>query len=219
MLVQFINLYRDSVDADPELSFTRILQIWGVFFVLLLIYYGVYSFFSTKKLGEEILLKTQSAALIKTVASKKTLISSDATRSTLQKNIDDLIGKKIEKTGTIELLKQQGLDKSIGFSFYLTALSEKHVSETWYTKINIDNNGNSIALSGKSLNSQWVPNIFSALRGTEAFQGKFFQNVLIAQDTPGQPTVTFVAQTDGAIVLDRKKKSSSTNKTKTGGKT
>ncbi len=218
MLVQIINLYRDSVDAEPELSFVRMLQILGVFFVILLIYYGVYCFFSTKKLDEETLLRNQSAALIKIVASKKSLVSSDTVRGTLQKYIDELVNKKTEKTETIELLKQQGLDKSIGFSLYLTALSEKHVTNTWYTQINVDKNGNSIALSGKSLNSQLVPNIFSALRGTEAFHGKSFQNILIMQDLPGQPTVTFVAQTDGTIVLDQRKKSSPTNKNKSGGK-
>ncbi len=197
MIYQQINLYRGVFDVRPDLSFYKILQIWGIFFMALFVYYGVMVSFGMSDMHHLKSMNNQKNAINKEIERKKVFLNTLDQRESLKKEIEDLLKKKEERQKVLILLQDQGLDKKINLSGFLESLSNAHVPGAWYTEIIIQHNGGDIQLSGQAKSANLVPLLIKSIQKETIYDGKVFSDLTIDQIEKNKKPVKFFAKTAG----------------------
>jgi hypothetical protein len=108
-----------------------------------------------------------------------------------QKNTDPKFAAQAAKLETImahrneilKFIKENGFQKSTGYSDYLIALSRQHTKDIWLTNISILKNGANISIEGKMNDSATLPLYLKRLATEPLFAGTEFMTLKITRDS------------------------------------
>jgi Tfp pilus assembly protein PilN len=173
---QQINLYQPIFRRQRQIfSALTMAQAVGVFVTALLTIYG-YGLWQVRGLEAEALQlegreKAYSAQLARLDPS-----SSIERRREVERELERLNTTLIEQQKLIDVLKEQPLGSTEGFSSYLDALARQHERGLWLTEIKINGASNAIELVGHSLAAERVPAYLLKLGEEEALAGQRFDD-------------------------------------------
>jgi hypothetical protein len=98
-----------------------------------------------------------------------------------------LIGQVKRRQQVVESLKSGSAGSPAGFSGFMAAFSRQHLSGLWLTGFDIDTGGQELALSGRALNADLVPQYVARLNREALLQGRQFSSVRIEQPPAPPP--------------------------------
>jgi len=112
---------------------------------------------------------------------------------------DALLNQELQKTQLryqnlahiVELLGDQQSDQALGFSAYLSALTEQADSRVWISRIKINAASQHISLHGSSFQAEQIPALLQRLQSTDAFKNRRFARLSIEQSTQNPQQVDF----------------------------
>ena len=96
-----------------------------------------------------------------------------------------------DKRRVLNLLSGETLGNTHGFAEQLAALGRTHSEGLWLQRIELEDGGRRLALQGRALAAELVPEFLDALEGEVAFNGVAFNRVTVRSVTD-EPGVRFV---------------------------
>lgn len=189
-IYQQINLYQPIFRKQRQVfSAATMAQAAALVAVTLL---GLYAFGRLKIAGLEAEV-VQLAAREKAVTAQLGRI--DPTiganrRAEGEQEIKKLNATLLEQQKLIDVLRDQPLGTTDGFSSYLAALGRQHTAELWLTDLTINGATRAIELGGRSVRADLVPAYLQHLGREPALAGQRFDRFDIERDE-GKPEVAF----------------------------
>ena len=107
-----------------------------------------------------------------------------------EQEIKKLNATLLEQQRLIDVLRDQPLGTTDGFSSYLAALGRQHTAELWLTDLTINGATRAIELGGRSVRADLVPAYLQHLGREIALAGQRFDRFDIERDE-GKPEVAF----------------------------
>lgn len=187
---QQINLYQPIFRRQRQIfSALTMAQAAGVFVTALVTIYA-YGLWQVRGLEAEALQlegreKAYSAQLARLDPS-----SSVERRREVERELERLNATLIEQQKLIDVLKEQPLGSTEGFSSYLTALAQQHERGLWLNEIRINGASNAIELLGHSISAELVPSYLLKLGEEDALAGQRFDDFEIER-REGSEEVSF----------------------------
>jgi hypothetical protein len=173
-LYQQINLYRPIFRRQKQIfSSAVMLQAIGIFTVALLTIY-VYGLWQVRGLeAEAVQMEGRERAYAARLAGLDTS-SGGARRREVDDEIRRLSATLIQQQRLIEVLGDQPLGRTEGFSAHIAALARRHRPGLWLTSVTINGTSNAIELAGQSVAPELVPEYLLTLGEEQALAGQRF---------------------------------------------
>jgi Tfp pilus assembly protein PilN len=111
-------------------------------------------------------------------------------RAEVEQDIKKLNATLLEQQRLIDVLRDQPLGTTEGFSGYLAALGRQHTAELWLTDLTINGATRAIDLGGRSIRAELVPLYLQHLGRETALSGQRFDRLDIERDED-KPEVAF----------------------------
>ncbi|MGR8920241.1 MAG: PilN domain-containing protein [Gammaproteobacteria bacterium] len=89
-----------------------------------------------------------------------------------------------------------------GLSPYLEGFARQHVDGTWLTGVRVTRGGASLALEGKSVAPELVPQLLERLSAEPLFQGKAFTSLVLEAAADSFDEIDFAVRTAGVAARD-----------------
>jgi MSHA biogenesis protein MshI len=151
-------------------------------FVLALAGIYVYGFWQVAGLEAEVVqLEGREAALTVQLSSIDPTLSADR-RAEVDEELQRLNAQLVTQQRLIDVLRDQPLGDTNGFSGYLAALGRQHTSQLWLTDFAINGGANALELGGRSLRAELVPEYLQRLGREPAMSGQRFDRLEIERD-------------------------------------
>ena len=193
-MMQQINLYHPPEQAPPpKLSFKlMVIASGGLLTVLLIVFISMFAM--THFLRSEV---TELKATGKQMRSELIRLSREldvvGDENTINNEISQLQVVLANKQKAVAILKDQGLDNTIGFTGFFEALSRNHLDKTWLTRIMLIRGGQTMDLEGQAETPDLIPKMLGGLQHEPMFKGRTFKVFdVIRNDTN---TVSFNIET------------------------
>lgn len=183
MISQRINLYKIQGGSGPDLSFLKILEIYGVFLVILFLYSLIVWGLAHAQSKNADHIKEEKAVIESQLIEKNAGFNVEEQQKKLQSEINKLTSDRDQRKSFLGALKTQGFNQQQGFSRFLEGLAQNHVEGVWITKMIFLMGGTNIALSGTALRAKLIPLFFQELSKDVNYKGKAFQKMMIQKDT------------------------------------
>ena len=199
-MYQQINLYQPIFRKQRQIfSAVAMVQALAVVTVGLLAIYG----YALAKVGaleaEVVQLESRENALnLQLLRIDPT--ASDQRRAELESELRRLTATLLDQQRLIDVLKEQPLGGTEGFSAPLSALARQRTPELWLTQLAINGGTGAIELAGRSLRADLVPEYMQRLGTEGALAGQRFDRFEIARDEATAET-TFRATSRAALAL------------------
>lgn len=103
-------------------------------------------------------------------------------RAEVEDELSRLTATLVEQQRLIEVLRDQPLGNTEGFSAYLSALGRQRTAELWLTHFVINGSTGAIELTGRTLRPELVPEYLQRLGREDALAGQRFDRLEIAED-------------------------------------
>lgn len=179
---QQINLYQ-PIFRKQRLMFSAVAmaQAAGLVTAALLAFYG-YGAYKVGRLEAEV---TRLESLEQTYTARLGGIDPSLAanaRAGVEQEIAALNATLADQQRLIEVLRDQPLGGSEGFSGYLAALARQHRSELWLTRIAVNGGTRALELAGRSVRAEAVPEYLRRLGAESALAGQRFDRLEIARD-------------------------------------
>lgn len=123
--------------------------------------------------------------------------TSDARRAGIERELETLNATLLAQQRLIEVLREQPLGSTAGFSGEMAALGRRHRSGLWLTELRINGSANSIELVGRSTDPAMVPAYLQRLGQEEALAGQRFDRFALERSEDGEG-VTFRVSSEAA---------------------
>jgi hypothetical protein len=197
-MYQQINLYQPIFRKQRQIfSAVTMLQAVGAVAAALLAIYG-YGLAKVHALEAEVLqLEGREKAVTTQLMRIDPALSSNR-RSELEAEVRRLNATLLDQQRLIDVLREQPLGDTKGFSGYLAALARQRTSELWLTRIGINGGTAAIELAGRSLRPELVPEYMQRLGTEPALAGQQFDKLEIALDDETRES-TFRATSRAAL--------------------
>ncbi|MES2212153.1 MAG: hypothetical protein V4490_03330, partial [Pseudomonadota bacterium] len=148
---QEINLFDPpKIIEPPEFCFAKMVGYWKILTLSLCAFSGalwsVELYGAHKSKAVEQLLVGSQAELDR----RNKEFASISNDGELTAEIDRLKSDILAVNKKIDVIKDQGLDNTIGFSGYLKGLARNHVNGAWYTKFSVTAGGHYMELEGSA---------------------------------------------------------------------
>jgi hypothetical protein len=181
-MYQQINLYQPIFRKQRQIfSAVAMLQALGVVAVALLGIYG-YGLAKVGRLEAEVLqLEGREKALTTQLMRIDPALSAHR-RAELEAEVRRLNATLLDQQRLIDVLREQPLGRTEGFSSYLAALARQRTPELWLTEIGINGGTAAIELAGRSLSPDLVPAYMQRLGKEPALAGQQFDRFEIELD-------------------------------------
>jgi hypothetical protein len=194
---QQINLYQ-PIFRKQRLMFSAVAMAQGAALVAaaLLAFYG-YGVYKVGRLEAEVTrLEGLEQAFTAQLGGIDPSLAASA-RAGVEQEIAALNATLADRQRLIEVLRDQPLGGSEGFSGYLAALARQHRSELWLTRIAVNGGTRALELAGRSVRAEAVPEYLRRLGSESALAGQRFDRLEIARDE-GSGEVQFHATSQAA---------------------
>jgi hypothetical protein len=197
-MYQQINLYQPIFRKQRQIfSAVTMLQAVGAVAAALLAIYG-YGLVKVHALEAEVLqLEGREKALTTQLMRIDPALGANR-RSELEAEVRRLNATLLDQQRLIDVLREQPLGDTKGFSGYLAALARQRTPELWLTRIGINGGTAAIELAGRSLRPELVPEYMQRLGTEPALAGQHFDKLEIALDDETRES-TFRATSRAAL--------------------
>jgi hypothetical protein len=189
-IYQQINLYQPIFRKQRQVfSAATMAQAAALVAVALL---GLYAFGRFKIAGleaEVVQLEAREKALTAQLGRIDPNVGASR-RAEAEQEIKKLNATLLEQQRLIDVLRDQPLGTTDGFSSYLAALGRQHTAELWLTDLTINGATRAIELGGRSVRADLVPAYLQHLGRETALAGQRFDRFDIERDE-GKPEVAF----------------------------
>lgn len=189
-IYQQVNLYQPIFRKQRQVfSAVTLAQAAALIAVALL---GLYSFSRFKLMGLEAevgQLEAREKALTSQLGRIDPNLGGNR-RAEAEQEIKQLNATLLDQQRLIDVLRDQPLGTTDGFSRYLAALGRQHTPEPWLTDITINGATRAIELAGHSVRAELVPEYLQHLGRETALTGQRFDRLDIERDE-GKPGVAF----------------------------
>ena len=189
-IYQQINLYQPIFRKQRQVfSAATMAQAAALVAVALL---GLYAFGRFKIAGleaEVVQLEAREKALTAQLGRIDPNVGASR-RAEAEQEIKKLNATLLEQQRLIDVLRDQPLGTTDGFSSYLAALGRQHTAELWLTDITINGATRAIELGGRSVRADLVPAYLQNLGSETALAGQRFDRLDIKRDD-SKPEVAF----------------------------
>jgi hypothetical protein len=201
-MYQQINLYQPIFRKQRQIFSARtMLHAAGVFVLALTVLY-VYGRWQVSGLEAEVVqLEGREKAFAAQLAGIDPSMSTDR-RAEVDDELRKLNTRLLAQQRLVEVLREQPLGTTNGFSGYLAALGRQHTHELWLTDFAINGGAGALELGGRSLRAELVPEYLQRLGSEEAMTGQRFDRLEIARDEE-QGEVTFRVSSRAVESSDR----------------
>jgi hypothetical protein len=181
-MYQQINLYQPIFRKQRQIfSALTMLQALGVVTLTMLGLYG-YGLAKVGALEAEVLqLEGREKALTTQLMRIDPALSANR-RAELEAEVRRLNATLLDQQRLIDVLREQPLGRTEGFSGYLAALARQRTPELWLTEIGINGGTAAIELAGRSLSPELVPAYMQRLGQEPALAGQQFDRFEIELD-------------------------------------
>ncbi len=176
---QQVNFYQPVLRRRPALlSAAAIAQISLVFVLALA---AVHGYGLWQRAGQEAELAQLEQRHLQALAQLEELAGASrrgaAQMPDLEQRIADLSRQWTAKQTLLTVLQSGAGGNRRGFGDYLEGLARQRVDGLWLTAVSIDQGGDGLTLSGRSLSPEQVPRLLSRLRDELSFVGKEFRTL------------------------------------------
>lgn len=184
-IYQQVNLYQPIFRRQKQIfSAATMFQATAVVAIALLTIY-VYGLWQVRGLENEVIqLEGRESAYSAQLASLDPG-SSDARRREMEQELARLDRTLDAQQRLIQVLREQPLGSTAGFSRYLTALGRRRTEGLWLTSISINGASNAIELAGETISPDLVPAYLLGLGAEEALAGQRFDEFTIERTDTG----------------------------------
>lgn len=186
---QQINLLDLALIPQPELlDARRMALVTGLVALLMLSLFGWARY---QQVGIE-KKAAQVSRELETVRTSLTEVSSQFApkqpSESLKQDIVAAAGKLKSHEAVLEALRGEKAGTSAGFSGYMQAFARQRLAGVWLTDFRIEPESSQIALRGRALDPELVPQYIVKLGTEQALQGKTFAALDISQPKPQEAT-------------------------------
>jgi hypothetical protein len=188
-MYQQINLYQPIFRKQRQIfSAATLAQGLGIVAAALLAIYA-YGLVQVRGLeGEVVQLEGREKALTTQLARIDPGQSKNR-RAEVEQELKRLNATLLAQQRLIDVLREQPLGTTAGFSGYLSALSRQRTPELWLTQLAINGANGALELSGRSLKPELVPEYLQRLGHETALAGQRFDALEIEHDATTGDTV------------------------------
>jgi hypothetical protein len=116
--------------------------------------------------------------------------SSTQRRHEIERELEELNTRLFDQQKLVEILREQPLGGTEGFSAQLAALARRHTNGLWLTELRIHGAGRSLELVGRTISPDLVPGYLLSLGEEEALAGQRFERLQIER-SDGEAEVSF----------------------------
>ena len=113
----------------------------------------------------------------------------------LERELAQLEREQLQKARLVELLSDDDLGNSDGFSAYLAGLARQRIHGLWLTWVQLDAGGRQVGLRGVAVRDPLVPQFITRLSKVEAFRGTEFSEVHLWRQQARDREVRFAVRT------------------------
>jgi hypothetical protein len=183
-MYQQINLYQPIFRKQRQIfSALTMLRAAGLFVLAMLGFYA-YGMWQVAGLEAEVVqLEGREKAFTAQLGGIDPTLSADR-RAEADAELRTLNSRLVAQQRLIDVLREQPLGTTKGFSAYLAALGRQHTSELWLTDFAINGGAGALELGGRSLRAELVPEYLQRLGHEEAMTGQRFDRLEIERDEP-----------------------------------
>jgi hypothetical protein len=184
-IYQQVNLYQPIFRRQRQIfSAVTMLQSAAVVVVALMTIY-FYGLWQVGLLAAQVLElegreRAYSAQLARLDPSENT-----SRRQEVERELERLNSTLLAQQRLIEVLREQPLGSTSGFSAELAALGRRHSSGLWLTELRIDGSADSIDLAGRTTDPGMIPAYLLRLGEEDALAGKRFDQFEIERTEDG----------------------------------
>lgn len=196
MKEQNINLYqRDLEPPKIFLSFLHMVELAGLFFIVLMLA-TAYMFYDFVRKQEELeLLAKQEALLKKNLNQEQSQVPTEADRERLIKEVRALEKDRETRQKMYSTLSSLQYGTSEGFSAHLGALAKQTLPGISLSKFRLSAGGSHVSLEGQALKGRLIPELIHKLGEEQAFDGTTFEIFRLVTD-PKLAVVNFVLESE-----------------------
>ena len=199
-MYQQVNLYQPIFRKQRQIfSAATMGQAVGVVAAALMAIYG-YALVKVSSLEAEVVLLEGREQSLTTQLARIDPSVSARRREELETEVRRLNATLADQQRLIDVLRDQPLGRTEGFSGYLAALARQRTPELWLTALAINGGNGAIELAGRSLAPELVPEYMQRLGGETALAGQRFDLFEIERDGENGEA-TFRATSRAALTL------------------
>ena len=181
-MYQQINLYQPIFRKQRQIfSAATMLQALAIVTVALLAIYG-YGLLGVRGLEAEVVQLEGRERALNVQLARIDPSFSQGRRHEVDGELKRLNATLLDQQRLIEVLREQPLGLTAGFSQYLTALGRQRTPELWLTDIVVNGGTAAIELAGRSLDPTLVPEYLQRLSREAALAGQRFDRFEITHD-------------------------------------
>lgn len=175
-IYQQVNLYQPIFKRQRQVfSAMTMLQSVAVVVVALVTVY-LYSLYQVTQLEANALELEGRERAFSAQLSRLDPASGDGRRAEIEVELDRLNATLLAQQRLIDVLREQPLGMSSGFSAKLAALGRRHRTGLWLTELRINGVSGAIELTGESTDPEFIPAYLSRLGEEEALVGQRFDS-------------------------------------------
>ncbi len=203
-MYQQINLYQPIFRKQRQIfSAATLAQGLGIVAAALLAIYA-YGLVQVRGLeGEVVQLEGREKALTTQLA-RIDPGQSQNRRAEVEQELKRLNATLLAQQRLIEVLREQPLGSTTGFSGYLAALARQRTPELWLTQFAINGGNGALELAGRSLRPELVPEYLQRLGHEAALSGQRFDELEIDRDaTTGEAVFRATSQAAALTATER----------------
>lgn len=187
---QQINLYQPIFRKQRQTFSARVIfAITGAVSVALLAIHGLGWWQVTRLETEAAQLEGRARALEARLASVDQTGAIER-RKEIDAKIEHMNDAWLAQQRLVEVLHEQPLSSTQGFSRYLAALARRHTKGLWLTEVSINGRTAAIELAGRALEPELVPEYLQSLSHEPALSGQRFDRLEIER-SEGEADVAF----------------------------
>jgi hypothetical protein len=182
-MYQQINLYQPIFRQQRQVfSALTLLQVLALVAVALLGIYG-YGRLQVAALETDVVqLEGREKALVTQLARIDPALNQNR-RAEVAEELRRLNATLLDQQRLIEVLREQPLGSTKGFSAYLLALGRQRTPELWLSDFTINGGTGALELAGRGLRPELVPEYLQRLGREEALAGQRFDRLDIERDS------------------------------------
>jgi hypothetical protein len=181
-MYQQVNLYQPIFRKQRQIfSAITMAQAAGVIALALLgfYFYGLWQVLGLE--AEVVQLEGRERAYTAQLAQLDPSLNSGR-RAAAEEELKKLNATVLGQQRLIDVLREQPLGSTEGFSKYLAALGRQHKAELWLTELAINGSTRALELTGRSVSAKLVPEYLQSLGREPALEGQKFDRLDIARE-------------------------------------
>lgn len=202
--MQHINLFNQiEQHVEPMLSSRQQLRILIAIGAVWLLGYLFLVFDNSTLQSQYDQLSAEQAQTANQLAAAKAEIQRQMNDPTLSKEVDSLKGQVAFRKKVIENIGSMDAQKTQGFAGHLKGLARQSVSGLWFTRIDLNEGGQAMALEGMARKPEYLPQYIQRLSDEVIFKGQQFRVFRLSTPEKSNGVLEFEIRANDEVTASR----------------